>query len=84
MKVEGWIVLTLEPLTLNLQLQRTGRESFMNVGILTALALSAGVASALAGCAPRGDFTLNNLQGQQVSLSGLQSKVVLLSFWAVG
>ena len=56
----------------------------MNVRTLAALVVSAAVASALAGCAPRGDFTLANLQGQRVSLSDQQGKVVLLSFWAAG
>ena len=56
----------------------------MSVRILTLLALSAGTVWALTGCAPRGDFTLQDLDGRKVSLSGQEGKAVLLSFWAVG
>lgn len=56
----------------------------MSLNKWTVLAFSAGVASMLAGCAPRGDFALFDLNGQKVSLSDQKGKAVLLSFWAVG
>ena len=38
----------------------------------------------LCGCAARGDFTLDTLDGRRMSLSGQKGKTVLLAFWAEG
>lgn len=51
---------------------------------LPVLALVAGAATLLAGCASRSDFTLSTLDGKRMSLSEQKGKVVLLAFWAAG
>ncbi len=56
------------------------------IGALTALLLVAGAAPAWSLCLERGqavpDFTLEDIDGNPVSLSSFRGKVVLLAFWA--
>ncbi len=56
----------------------------MKARVCLYLAMSIGVGISLAGCAPRREFRLKDVDGKDVSLADYRGKTVLLSFWAVG